>query len=67
MKKYKTNIMCNSCIQKVTPVLNRTVGEGKWTVDLKDPKKVLTIDNDSANEKLIEEGLKEAGYKAETL
>ncbi|MCO6496895.1 MAG: heavy metal transport/detoxification protein [Chitinophagaceae bacterium] len=66
MKQFKTNIMCNSCISKVTPVLNKTVGEGKWSVDLKDPKRVLTI-GDEADEKSVVESLKEVGYKAEAL
>lgn len=29
----KTNIMCGSCIQKVTPALNDQIGEGNWEAD----------------------------------
>ncbi len=65
-KQFKTNIMCNSCISKVTPVLNKTVGEGKWSVDLKDPKRILTVDG-VADEKALAEGLKAVGYKVEAL
>ena len=28
-EQFKTNIMCGSCITKVTPVLNEHFGEGK--------------------------------------
>ena len=37
--QLKTNIMCGSCIQKVTPVLNEKLGENNWKVDTQNPKK----------------------------
>ena len=66
-KRYKTNIMCGSCIAKVTPVLNEVLGESHWEVDIKDPKKVLTVSAEGANEADIIEALKKIGYKAEEL
>jgi hypothetical protein len=36
-KTFKTNIKCSACVEKVTPPLNATVGEGKWSVDLINP------------------------------
>ena len=33
-KQFKTNIMCGSCIAKVTPLLNETFGEKNWEVSL---------------------------------
>ncbi len=64
-KQFKTNIMCGSCIEKVTPALNETVGENNWKVDIKDPKKVLTVSSENADEKEVKTALEKVGYKAE--
>jgi hypothetical protein len=37
-KKFKTNIICSGCVEKVTPVLNEAFGETNWKVDTADPK-----------------------------
>lgn len=69
MKTYQftTNIMCGSCIAKVTPVLNETFGETNWQVDIKDPKKVLTVSAADAKEDDVIKALEKVGYKAEEL
>ena len=69
MKTYQftTNIMCGSCIAKVTPVLNETFGETNWKVDIKDPKKVLTVSTADAKEDDVIKALEKVGYKAEEL
>lgn len=64
--KFKTNIKCSGCIAKVTPLLNETVGEGNWEVDLNNPAKVLTISVD-ANEEHVKEAVEKAGYTADKL
>ena len=63
--QFKTNIMCGSCIAKVTPALNETFGEANWQVDIKDPKKILTVSSDSTTENDIIKTVEKAGYKAE--
>jgi copper chaperone len=65
--EFKTNIMCGSCIAKVTPALNEAVGEGNWDVDLKNAKRVLTVSSDSVNENDITKAIEKAGYKAEII
>jgi copper chaperone len=69
MKKiqYKTNIMCDSCIAKVSHVLNEIAGENNWDVDLKNPKKILTVSSESDNENKIVTALQKIGYKAEEI
>jgi len=57
--------MCGSCIAKVTPVLNEIVGENNWNVDLKDPKRVLTVSDENGKENEIVPALQKVGYKAE--
>jgi len=63
--ELKTNIMCGSCIAKVTPSLNETVGESNWKVDTQNPGKILTVTTDELNEEAVIEAVKKAGYKAE--
>lgn len=65
--QFKTNIMCGSCIAKVTPVLNEHFGETHWNVDIRDPKKILTVSTDDANQKDVINALAKVGYKAEAL
>jgi copper chaperone CopZ len=66
MKKFKTNIKCDACIAKVTPLLNETVGEGKWKVDITVPSKTLTIESDESEE-AVNTSLARKGYKAEQI
>lgn len=65
--KFKTNIMCGDCIKKITPYLDKTVGDNNWSVDTKDPKKILTVNNESVNSNDVVNALSDAGYKAEKL
>ena len=41
--ELKTNIMCGSCVAKVTPSLNEVAGAANWKVDTQNPKKILTV------------------------
>ena len=65
--ELKTNIMCGSCIAKVTPTLNEVIGEGNWKVDTLNPKKVLTVNTEDLDQTQVIEAVQKAGYKAEEL
>lgn len=65
--KFKTNIMCGDCIKKVTPYLDKTVGADNWSVDTKDPKKILTISSSDADADKVISAIGNAGYKAEKI
>ena len=65
-QKFKTNIKCTACVAKVTPALNETVGEGKWSVDLTNPARILTVEGD-LNEVRMKTELEKTGYKAERI
>jgi len=65
--QVKTNIMCGSCVAKVTPVLNETFGENNWKVDTGNPKKVLTISTEDENVNRVIKTVEKAGYKAEEI
>ena len=66
-QQFKTNIMCGDCIAKVTPALNENFGENNWQVDIKNPKKVLSITSENATETEVNDVLKKVGYKVEEL
>jgi copper chaperone CopZ len=65
--EVKTNIMCGSCLAKVTPKLNEIIGEGNWKVDTTNPKKILSVSNDNLDEADVITAVEKAGYKAEKL
>ena len=65
--ELKTNIMCGSCIAKVTPTLNEVIGEGKWKVDTLNPRKVLTVSTEDLDQAQVIDAVQKAGYKAEKL
>ena len=65
-QKFKTNIKCSACVAKVTPALNETVGEGKWSVDLTNPARILTVKGD-LDEAWMKTELEKTGYKAERI
>jgi copper chaperone CopZ len=64
--KYKTNIKCNACVEKVTPALDKTAGHGNWNVDLLDPQRILTINAASDSGEIIKE-LEKVGYRADKI
>lgn len=68
MKKqqFKTTIKCAACLAKVTPTLNEIVGEDKWSVDIQNPAKILTLENE-VKETDLKEALEKIGYKADPL
>jgi copper chaperone CopZ len=65
--KFKTNIKCDGCIATVTPALNETVGQNNWSVDLKNPARILTIKNEGVKNSQVIEALQKVGYKAEEI
>ncbi len=65
--QLKTNIMCSSCIEKITPVLNEELGKENWKVDIQNPKKILTVTAENVDEKDVINAVEKAGYKAEEL
>ncbi len=65
--KFKTNIKCDGCIAKVSPVLNADSSIEKWEVDLLHPDKILTVSGERISGDLIKSALKNAGYIVELL
>lgn len=62
---FKTNLKCPNCVAKVKPALDETKEIVSWSIDLKNPDRILTIDvEEMADASLVEKILSEAGYKA---
>lgn len=65
--KFKTNINCNSCLNKVTPFLENLEGVCSWDVDIKDKNKVLTVEIDNISSYEVREAVANAGFMANEL
>lgn len=65
--KFKTNIKCDGCIAKVTPILDQAVGKGNWSVDLTSPLRILSIEHLAVAPDSIKAGLATVGYNAEEI
>lgn len=62
---YKTNINCGSCIRSVTPFLNELDNVEEWSVDTDNPDKILKVELDDENDKVVVEAVEKAGFKIE--
>ena len=69
MKKYtyKTNINCNGCIAAVTPNMKAENGIVNWSVDTDNPDKILTVEVENIDSQIVEDAVKKAGYKIESI
>lgn len=65
--KFKTNVNCNHCIAKITPLLDAEHRISEWKVDIDNPDKIMTVKGDDINPGLVIETLAKAGYNAEPL
>lgn len=64
--KFKTNAKCGGCVARIGEALGSVVPEGKWSIDLSTPDRVLTVETDLSTEEIVRI-VTEAGYKAEVL
>lgn len=65
--KFKTNVNCNHCINKITPVLNGDKSISEWNVDLTNDDKVLTVKGENVDGNSVVESLAKVGYIAEVI
>jgi copper chaperone len=65
--KFKTNVNCNHCINKITPLLNGDKSITEWNVDLTNEDKVLTVKGENVDENSVVESLSKVGYIAEVI
>jgi copper chaperone len=65
--KFKTNINCNHCIKKITPLMDEEKKITEWKVDIENPDKILTVNGGEISEQLIKDLVAKAGYVAEKI
>lgn len=65
--KFKTNINCNGCVEKVTPFLNDADGICHWDVDTTNRDKILSVHSEGITEEDVIQKVQEAGFKIEIL
>lgn len=64
--KFKTNLKCNNCVAKVKQQLDETSEIKSWSIDLKNPDRILTVEgSDEGIVPLVERILADAGYRSE--
>lgn len=64
--KFKTNLKCNHCVAKVKTQLDNAEEILRWSVDLKNPDRILTVEaHDEKVVELVERILADAGYRSE--
>jgi len=65
--KFKTNINCSGCVEKVTPFLNDANGICHWDVDTANKDKILSVHSEGITEEDVIQKVQEAGFKIEIL
>jgi copper chaperone len=63
--KFKTNLRGQQCVDTITPYLDAVIGLRRWSVDLDDPDKILTVHvADPGHTILVAAAIEKAGYSA---
>lgn len=65
--KFKTNINCGGCIERVSPFLNEADGICHWEVDTTNREKILSVHSEGITEDEVIRKVQEAGFKIESL
>ncbi|MCB9230474.1 MAG: hypothetical protein H6581_02350 [Bacteroidia bacterium] len=65
--KFKTNLKCEGCIQKVSDAPDHEPGVESWEVDLKSPDKTLFLQGKNIEISRIEAIFREKGYEAKEI
>lgn len=65
--KFKSNIKCTGCVEKVKPFLDEIKEIENWEVDTLNPDKILTVKSTREIEKEIQEAITKAGYSVDKL
>ena len=65
--KFKTNINCSGCVEKVTPFLNDANGICHCDVDTANKDKILSVHSEGITEEEVIQKVQDAGFKIELL
>ncbi|WP_413532085.1 heavy-metal-associated domain-containing protein [Empedobacter brevis] len=65
--KFKTNINCSGCVNKVKPFLDKLQGLESWKVDTDNPDKILSVKANQTTDEEIIDTIEEVGFEAELI
>ena len=65
--RFKTNMMCDGCIAKVGPHLDKLTDRANWSVDLESADKVLSIRSNDLRAEDVLDTVRQTGYQIEKL
>lgn len=65
--KFKTDIKCGGCLDKVRPHLDGKEEISRWEIDLTDPARVLIVESDNVHAEEVVDIIKKAGFKADPI
>lgn len=60
---FKTSVKDKTDLQLLTPILNKIVTDGHWTIDLNDHDKILRIESNKIVKETICKPLNGLGFK----
>src|SRR5262245_25679382 len=63
-KRFKTNLRCTACVEKIAPIFNNDRAIRSWSADVAGPDKLLTVDGDSVDSGHVGQLLAQAGYQS---
>lgn len=63
--RFKTNINCQGCVDKIRPFMDALPKNTTWEVDTKNKHKILTVRSDKINVEDIIRGLDKVGFSAQ--
>ena len=63
--KFKTNINCDNCIAKVSPVLEASEKVKDWSVATDNPDKILTVSLHNGSSEDVKQLIQGRGFKIE--
>lgn len=65
---FATNMKCQSCLSKVSPVLDNAVSVAAWEADLASPDKLIRVEpNGDASEREVAALIESAGFSARSI
>lgn len=62
--KFKTNLKCSGCVEKIAKILDNNPSIKSWEVDLSSTEKELKVET-SLSEKQVQELIASVGFKIE--
>jgi copper chaperone CopZ len=60
--RYKTDLRCGACVARVGPLLDAAPGVARWSADVANPDKVLTVEGDGVTAEKVASAIAPAGH-----